>query len=627
MSVWSIALRAFIAFVALLLIPGWTWLALTGLWRRWQSLTLWLVAVSFSLALFPVGFYIHRALMSWLPLGPYKLSALLVLAAGFTVWRLRAVWRELLHFDALDGLAVLILAATLFTRFWIIRYYPYPAWSDSLHHTLLTDLTATQGHLPFTLEPYAPTPLNMYHLGLYSLSAAVAWLAQVPAHTALLWTAQVINGLCGIGLYLLLAQRVGRVGALVGLAFAGLWSHQPSYYVNWGRFTQLAGQTLLLSAAAVSWDVLENWCQPEGRRSALSLVASAALLSAAVFLYHFRVAAFYLPLLFLLALSVGWSAWRQGQGMRYLARVALLGILGLLFVSPALGAALRAYIASVSVPVEAQFSEDFVTYFTFPLTAIPILGLRPPLLWLAGGAALIGLAFRKGMSALALLWTALLMALGYAYLVPWRFLHLTNLGAIVIMLYLPAAWLVGVGAQSLADWLDARRKGLGSGIVLILTLVGILAWSGPRLREIEIKRHFVTPADVVAMAWIEANTPQEALFAINTYTWMRSVPHGIDGGYWISYFTKRHTTTGTMLSSLGPREHALRIVELSTLTVQLDASPQSAAALRQAGVDYVYVGPRHFTAPTAWDEAALAANPALELVYDHDGVRIYRIHD
>lgn len=619
------ALRALVSFAALLFIPGWTLLALTGLARRWSGLTRWLMVLTLSLALFPVGFYVHRALLSWVPLGPYKLSALLALAAGWTAWRLRGTWRELLRFDVLEWLAVLAFAATLFTRFWIIRGYPYPAWSDSLHHTLLTQLTAEQGHLPWTLGPYESTPLAMYHLGLYGLSASVQWLAGVPAHTALLWTAQVLNGLCGVGIYLLLERRVGRLAALVGVVVAGLLSHQPSYYVNWGRFTQLAGQTVLLGAAQVTWEALTAWRTASARRERLALAGMAALLSAAVFLYHFRVAAFYLPLLALIFVAEGWTALRERQGKRLFAGVALIAGLGLLLVSPALWEALRVYVTRATTPVEAQFSADVNTYFTFPLRAIPIMGLHPPLLWAAGLAALVGLWRRQGLTVLVLVWTGLLMALGYAYLLPWRVLHVTNLGAVVIMLYLPAALLMGVGAQALASAFDARRHFWGTGLILGVLLVSVVQLGAPRLREIEVARHFVTPADVAAMEWIRVNTPPEALFAINTYPWFPTIPHGVDGGYWIPYFTQRRITAGTMIGNLGPWEETRKRAEIAQNLCHLSEKPEIVNVLVDYGVDYLYLGARTYQAPCVLDLEMLLNNPFLNLVYQKDGVFIFAL--
>jgi len=616
--------RAVLVFAALLLIPGWALLALTDLWRRWEGLQRWIVAVSLSLALYPVGFYLLR-LIPGVTLGPYKMGALLLAAALWTGWRLRRVWRELWRLDTLEGLALAVFAATLFTRFWIIRGYPYPAWSDSLHHTLITQLTAMQGRLPLTLEPYEPVPLAMYHLGLYSLSASVMVLAQVPAHTALLWTAQVLNGLCGLGVYFLLDRSVGRWGAIVGAVVAGLLSHQPSYYVNWGRFTQGAAQAVLLVAFGVTWDTLGLWRTPSNRRLLFSLAGSAALLSAAVFLYHFRVAAFYLPLLALAFGVEAWDAWRQQQAKRLVFITGLIAFLGLLLVSPALWEALKVYVARAAAPVDPQFAGDTAAYYAFPLKAIPILGPHPPLLWAAAVALLVGIWRRQAITCLTLAWTALLMLLGYAYLIPWRVLHLTNLGAVVIMLYLPVSLLIGAGAQELLLVLNRKRYPLGTLLVVAGLLLGVARLAGPRLNEVEVQRYFVTSADLAAMAWIRDNTPPDALFAVNTYTWLRSVQHGIDGGYWIPYFTGRRTTAGTMISSLGPRDYALQIVALSELTVQLNETPESAAALRAAGVDYVYVGARRFNAPTAFKLEALQANPALELIYDQDGVRIYRI--
>ena len=115
-----------------------------------------------------------------------------------------------LPFDSLEWIALAVMGMTLFTRFWIIRDQPYPAWTDSLHHAILTQLTAEWGRLPATMEPYFPVSLGEYHLGLYALSGTVEMLARVPAHTALLWTAQALNGLCGLGVFLVLDRLSGR---------------------------------------------------------------------------------------------------------------------------------------------------------------------------------------------------------------------------------------------------------------------------------------------------------------------------------------------------------------------------------------------------------------------------------
>ena len=260
-------LRFALVAALMLVLPGWAILAATDTWRLWDRLQRWCVAIGLSIAFYPVLFYSVRAIIPALKLGPYKIAALLVLCTGIIIWRLRRDWRDQVAFDGLEWLAIAVMGITVFTRFWIIREHPFPAWSDSLHHVLLTQITATTGQLPYDMQPYAPIPLNMYHLGLYALSATVQWLAQVPAHSALLWTAQVLSGLCGVGVFLVLDRKVSRFAAVIGVVVVGLLSHQPAFYVNWGRFTQLASQTILLIAWLVSWEAIAMWRRQSGSRT------------------------------------------------------------------------------------------------------------------------------------------------------------------------------------------------------------------------------------------------------------------------------------------------------------------------------------------------------------------------
>jgi hypothetical protein len=257
-------LRVALVLALMLTLPGWAILAVAGGWRMWDRLQRWCVAIGLSIAFYPVLFYGVRAVVPALKPGPYKIAALLVLCAGIIIWRLRRDWRDQVAFDWLEWLVIAIVGMTLFSRCWIIRDYPYAAWSDSLHHVLLTQIAATTGQLPYEMQPYAPIPLNMYHLGLYALSATVQWLAQVPAHSALLWTAQVLSGLCGVGVFLVLDRKVSRFAAVIGVTVVGLLAHQPAFYVNWGRFTQLASQTILLIGWVVSWEAIAMWRRRTG---------------------------------------------------------------------------------------------------------------------------------------------------------------------------------------------------------------------------------------------------------------------------------------------------------------------------------------------------------------------------
>ncbi|NLD25707.1 hypothetical protein GX656_03685, partial [Candidatus Dojkabacteria bacterium] len=277
-----VELRIVLTIFIMLIVPGWAILSVTNLWRRFEAIERWILAVGLSIAFYPCLYYLTRALIPSLRLGLNKLIILLVLFFALTVWLLRKNWREQFKLGKITGPFLFILALTLLTRIWLAHNYPYPAWTDSLHHILITDLVATTGKLPFNLQPYAPTTLDQYHLGLYALTGSLQVLAEIPAHQALIWMSQAINGLCGLGVFLFLYKKVSPLAALAGLAVVGLFSFQPALYFSWGRFTQSSSQTILLIAAFATWEAIRAWKDDwnESRILTLALTGISALLIA-----------------------------------------------------------------------------------------------------------------------------------------------------------------------------------------------------------------------------------------------------------------------------------------------------------------------------------------------------------
>lgn len=628
-------LGLFLVFTGMLTLPGWAALSLADNWRQWRGLQRWVVAVGISIAFYPVFFYGMRSVLPFLTLGPYKMSALLLGFAVIVGWRMRRHWREQFTFDQLEWTALAVFGMTLFTRFWIVRDHPYPAWSDSLHHVLLTQLTAVQGHLPFDMEPYFPVSVGQYHLGLYALSATVQWLAQVPAHTALLWTAQMLNGLCGAGVYLVLDRKVGRLGAVVGAAVAGLWSHQPGWYVNWGRFTQIASQTILLIAWLVMWETIVAWKRSwqERRAKLLWSAACAGMLIGAVFLLHFRVAIFCVPLLII---SVTWEWWKgrkENQGSLVVLAVVVIGAATLIAVTPALWKAMRVHIGigltlarlSATEVAARQVPQAIQQYFEFPLDAVPILAARPWLIVVACLSAGIGLLRLNKLVIASLLWVVTLCFIGYAHILGLPVLAVTNLGAIMIMMYLPIGLIVGSAAEQAPALLWPHWRGRITQLAIALVLVVSFAASHVRVTEIELYRHFITPEDVAAMDWIRENTPADALFAVNTYFWLPRSPHGTDAGYWIPYFTGRQTTVGTMLAFVESSEYRENLVLMSRAVEQLEVDNTSLVELQAMGVDYVYIGKNGDFSGPGLSAAQLAQAENVKALYQRAGVTILEV--
>ncbi len=616
-------LRLILTLFAVFILPGWAVVSILRLPQR-PALQRWCLAVSASIAFYPVLFYAVRFLAPAARLGVNKNIAILAACAVVGLLASRKEIAGWFRLERLEWLSASVIGLTLLSRLWIIRGESYPAWTDSLHHTLLTLLTAAQGRLPDTLQPYAPIPLEMYHLGLYSLSGVVMQLAGVPAHTALLYTAQVLNGLCAVGVYLALDRMVSRRAAFAGLVVVGLLSFQPAHYVNWGRFTQLSSQVILLSGWAAAWEMLQVCKETSPKPLKLAAAAVlAALLNAGIFLLHFRAAAFYLPLL---GFSVAWEWLRAGQPQarrRMLLVLLLTGLISLVLILPVLLPALKAYLSSHPAAVEGG-NTAVSSYYSYSFRNLFDLGLQPWLfvVWVLFLA--VGLARRKPLSWISLAWVAALTLLGNAYLLHIPVLNISNFTGIMILFYLPAGLAIAVGLDALLDMLPTRLARQAQALVVIVLFAGGLASVSLRVKDIEPWRFFMTPADEAAMAWIRANTPADAVFAINTSFWSDKSPIGTDGGYWIPYLTGRQTTASSMLYGLAAQPYRAEVVRLSETAAGLAANltVEAIDSLCLSGVDFVYIGARgNPLAP------ALKADhyPQAQAVYQRNGVSIFKL--
>lgn len=632
LDLWS-ELRLALSLGVILLLPGWALLSLTTWWQPWAPLQRWIVAFGLSLSLYPVLYYNARVFAPWLRLDVWTLSAGLAVCGLTVVWRERHRWREHLAFTRLEWLALGVFAATLFTRFYVIRDWPYPASPDSLHHVLITQLAAQQGQLPATMAPYFPVPLAMYHLGLYALTATAQTLANVPAHAAVLWTAQVVNGLCGLGVYLVLDAKVGRVGAVVGAIAAGLLSFQPAILVSWGRFTPVPSQAVLPIAWWITWQALSRWRERPSTswQHLVWITGAAALLNAAVFLFHFRVAGYYLPLI---AITVLWelrSAYRAQQMRPLLMGVAALGVVSLLLVSPVFLEAAQAYVRytdSLQSPERRQAADEIASvYYPYSWTLITEVGARLWLLGLALAGGALAAMRRNLIAVVALLWLIALWLIGTAYMLGIPLLRFTNMTAVLLALYLPLSLLIGAGVEESIRLAPARWRPRAAYALLILFLL-MGTWAG-RARAVELlpHLHFVREPDIPAMNWIRAHTPPDARFAVNTFYYSPEFLHGTDGGYWIPYFTGRQTTANTMLFVLSDADFRGQTVAMTQAVKRLAEGQAVLDELRRFGVTYIYVGVTGNYAGPALDRAQLSQMPGVEAVYRSEGVTIFAIKD
>lgn len=620
-----VELRTAILLFLMLTIPGWAFLSVFRIWHRWTALQRWIVAIAISISFYPLIFYGSRLFFPSFQIGERKLLALLILMVAVIIWRQRKVWPQQFAFERMDWIAIAVFLATLFTRLWVAHLRPYPAWSDSLHHTLLTQLVAQNGRLPYTLAPYEPSTLDMYHLGLYAISGSVELLSKVPAHTAVLWTSQFLNGLCGLGVFFVLSRMGSRVGSVIGAVVVGLLSLQPAWYVNWGRYTQVASQTILFITWMVTSEAMHYW-RTAGRRfsvEGIGLILAASALNAGLFLIHFRVAGLYIPLLLI---SIIWQIYRAAKEGRQVKNLipslVLVGVISLLLILPALIPAMKVYIQESRATI--QSGGPSLEYYDSPISALIGLTAQPWLIVVTAIALMIGLLTLDKIILAMLLWLVFTWLIGNAYRVGFFWLSFINYSGIVIMYYLPISVIIGQAAEILLQRVShPLLKPIKSALIPIVLFLGFIG-SHMRVNGQEEMRFFVTQPDLQAMAWIQDNTPQDATFAINTYNWLGTNPHGTDAGYWIPYFTGRKTNTGTMMFSYGPPDYVKWVNQTSDLVVNLDQDLRIGDLCRLK-VQYAYIGKQGNPFQPDLNADRILQYPGTAVLYSKDGVIILKL--
>lgn len=633
MTIWDEIRTVSVVFIMLLL-PGWALLSIGQYWKRWEPLQRWFLALSLGIAVYPVMFYVARVVIPFLHIGQNKLLVFIGVCSAIVIYCYRKVWKDQFKLGEKSVWVLFILLITMSTRFFLAHQYPYPAWTDSLHHSINTKLVMINGQLPYTMMPYDPADLSVYHLGLYALTGSTGLLAEVAPHSALIWFCQVVNGFAAIGVFLVLDKMVNRTAALAGMVFAGLLSFQPAWYFNWGRDTQLVGQTLLLPAALVFWDLVESLVNRpiEKIHHKLPGILSSMTLLVGVAMIHFRVAAFLLPLIILFAgLGIFKKRLTRKDRTKTVAIILLTGLLCFIVVLPAFLPAIQNYLnpiefsdSNLDLPKQPEkLTED--PYYTFKWETFYSLGLPRNLtiLVLAGFFTSLFNPKARSLALFIVVWLMILVIEGYLYLFNIRELAFINMTGIMIMAYLPGAILFGLLIDNLTIFvIKSFGPNSENVIVTALLLLGI-AFAPDRVKGIEEYRHYMSAEDEIAMIWMKSNLPKDSVIGINSAYWTFTAFTGTDAGYWIPYFSELETSTLTMISDRSTKYNLAR--ERTQTIIDFYSDVNMLSSLCDQGVDYLYTAKKSPYTQRDFDFKLLLSTDDVRMVYDQGGVQILKI--
>jgi hypothetical protein len=587
--------------------------------------------VGLSLALYPllllwsdvVGLHLGP-LYAWIPV----VSGLVALVWRHRDWRPHHGWAALQRWARSEAVwpdvtLLIVLALVFGVRLLVVRTLDAPMWGDSYHHTMIAQLLLDNGGLFDSWEPYADLRSFTYHFGFHAVSVVFHWITDIPMVKTVLWVGQILNGLAVFTPYLL-ARRISNnrwAGAITVLS-AGLLSPMPMYYVNWGRYTQLAGQVILPVAVWLSWEAFG------AERRHWHLMALTWLAVGGLALTHYRVLIFYV--VFVLAWLLV-SFWRDGR--KALSRVLTVGLGGavlfiLWFMHIAGGKILANFGRQLTTAASqvSGFTQDYNTIGDFTLYLAPA-G------WLLFAVALgYSLWLRKrGSLLIGLWWFFLLIATNPAWL------HLPGSGAIsnfalFIATYILWGVLVGILVADMFTYLTSLR--FGTILVMLVVVVTSLLGARERLRDLRISQHaMVTRPDLRAMKWIQEHTSEDARFLVNSFfAYGDSVIVGSDGGWWLPLLAGRENTVPPLnydFESAPWEGYRSSLHSLAREIIEYDfGDPELIESLDLQRITHIYIGQRqgsinHSNGFLIVEQ--LVEEPYYELLYHQDCVWIFRV--
>ena len=626
----------------LYIVPGWALLAWLWPGKRLSWAERLGIAAGLSLALYPllllwtdlVGLHLGP-LYAWIP----AVSGLVVLTWRYRDWRPRKGWEALRRWARSEALwpDLALLAVTglsLGVRLLVVRSLDAPMWGDSYQHTMIAQLLVDHGGLFDSWEPYAPYRSLTVHFGFPAAVALFSWATGVGSVQATLLVGQLINGLAILTLYPLAVRladgnRWAGVGAVL---VAGLFSPMPAYYVNWGRYAQLAGQAILPVALWLLWETAQ------GDSLSWKTSALAGITLAGMTLAYYRMPFYYAT--FVLAWLIGWGLPYWGANIRHwlrgLARLALIAGIALLLFLPwgfriaggHLATALGAGVAQGSplelVLADYQIWRNVAFYVSQPLLIASLVALAWSLAQRCWPVASIGL------------WI-----LGLASLVAGRLIRLpgTNMMqnfAVLIALYIPvgllAGWLIGQMAVLARRWAGKA----GQWIVRTAIIVAAVWAAVGQIGIVQPSYIMVTRPDMKAMAWIRENTPPGARFLVEgflIYGGYSAV--GADAGWWIPLLAGRENTMPPQYALLNEApadaEYTRRVVDLvACLETTSPGSLDGIQLLCDWDITHVYIGQGQGKVGTGvvqlFSPDALATSPVFSKVYQRDRVCILALN-
>jgi hypothetical protein len=526
----------------------------------------------------------------------------------------------------------IVLAGVILSRFWAIRSLEAPLWGDSVQHSVIAQLILDHGGLFENWMPYTPYQTLTVQYGFPANTAIFSWLSGYTSLYSTLIFGQIANIFAIMSIYPLALKVSGKkpwVG-IISMLVAGLLLPMPAFYVNWGRFAQLAGQVVLPIAVWAMWECLEDIQEISWKK-----LFFAAITFSGMCLNYYRMPFYYATFILALSLMFVFVFWKKNLVYWKNAIIKFIGVilLSIAFLIPwvinvmdsSLAESVEAGITT-SIPLNAVIN-DFQIYRSIK-DYVPEL-----LLFLSGVTLLISLVKQEWKVLTIFFWSILLSGYKAGMVLNLPGANMMQSFAVVIALYLPVSILISWLSGYLIEKIPELRWKQTSIFLIIMIFT---FWGTNQLRKIvdEPMYSMIKNPDLFAMEWIKENIPEDAKFLVEGFRiYNGNSIVGSDGGWYLPLLTKRQNTIPPQYALLNEvpidENYSQHLVDMVAYLEDHSLSEKETLHwLCKSGISHIYIGQDQGEVGVG-ENQLFNQNEIPEsfynLIYAQDRVRIYEV--
>lgn len=607
------------------------------------------------IASFGIGFSIYPVLFLFTELlsidNSSFLPVLVPLLAIVILFFNRKDLQELIRNSSIakpSSIFTIVLSLSLFfSRLWSIRNLAGPMWGDSVHHSFIAQLIFENNGLFESWMPYAPFKTFSIHYGFPLLTAMFMKFSGTDSIQATLVFGQFLNAIAIVSMIPLASKIVKSNEWLASgiIIIGGFLLPLPNMYTNWGRYAQLLGIAIMLSATWFVFSLLGNLNkQSEGNSNksetfqAVLKYLLAAIFIAGMTLSYYRAPIFFGFLLLILVPTVFVrSTTMRKRWLHALVQLSVIAALAILILSPWFWDVFQGNLgATVSSGINTGASADYIKSDLLIWTQYR--RYYPPYILFLSAVSLL-FALEKKKSTLWVLGAWGLLMVGYfvsGYLKIPGASVLSNF-AIMISMFVPVSIITGwFLSESFLILVSQFRQTPKMFVFVFSSLISLgLGFYSTQFIE-PYKYALLTFHDIQAFDWINKNTPKESMFLIQGFSINNGTSIvGADGGWWLPLTTKRLNSIPPQYALLNEQPNSIDGKnELIALTSGIEASDGIMEAHRDhmcnLGITHIYNGQRGGKIGSQAAQLFSPNDPNLEdlgftIRYLNDKVRVYQL--